>query len=132
MYNEFMIFRCVTLLFIISFGIHAECPKVMGHFSYQKRVAGTSKIKRFHETELLKRSWEANDEAYSKLSVSDNLLKKVDISINNKQAKTFNISKGFIQNFSFKDHVLGKPKPFSIKFKFNKKCQHTIQIRKGD
>ena len=127
-----MIFRYVTLLFIISFGLHAECPKLTGHFSYQKRVPGTSKIKQFQETELLTKSWEANDEAYSKLSVSDKSLKKVNISINNKKAKTFNISKGFIQNFSFKDHVLGKPKPFSINFKFNKKCQHTIQIRKGD
>ena len=127
-----MYLKYVAILFIISIEVKADCNKIIGHFSYQKRNPTTSKIQKFTQSEPVKKHWEANDQAYDKISVSDKSLKEVTITVNKKAPVKYKILNKFIHNFSFKDHVLGKPKPFSINFKFSKNCQHKIFIRKGD
>ena len=124
--------KVVLISIFLSFNLSAHCPKINGSFSYKKRNIKTLKIEEFYQVEELKNTWEGNDQAYDKLSISQDKFKFVHISINNQAPIKYRILNKVIDGFSFKKNALGKPKPLSINFKFNKKCQHKLLIKKGD
>jgi hypothetical protein len=117
---------------------------VGGITSWKKRNRKTKKIKTFSNFSEIGTKWNSNDDFYEKIVIKSNKkISSVSISIKSKDSEkkvgTFEVLKKDayeVLDFSFKEEITKKKKPFILRFNINlsnkKTCQHIVQVKQAE